>query len=119
MSDKVQIVLPALCELDQSLIVHGARFKAEDPWQALLVTANLALFQAASAGQRVWSMVRRTEDGLADAADLSRVLAELGCLGCLLPKTREALTEEILLFGLSQVAKRVQTEPYPNHDEPR
>lgn len=113
MSERPRVELPQLCGTCQSLIVHGARFRPEDRWQVLIVTVNIALFREATNDDWIWQQLRKHPDGKADASDLTRVLGEVGCLGCYFPKSRDALTEEVLIFGLSKVAERIQTAIRP------
>lgn len=115
-ADQPMTVLPAFCYPCQYGIVHGAGFKESDPWQALVVVVQLGVFQAATADERVWQRCSPTEGGDRDVADLSLVLAEIGCLGCFKPKTRDALIERVRTEGLSAVAQAVRTSPTPDAD---
>lgn len=108
--------LPSFCYPCQYGIVHGIGFTPADPWQSAIIVVQLGLFQAASRDERVWARCSPTEDGERDVSDLSLVLAEIGCLGCFKPKTRNALIEAIGREGLSAVAQRVKTEPMEDLD---
>lgn len=113
---KAETHLPSFCYRCLYEIVHGAGLTEGDPWRAAVVVVQLGLFQAASRDRRVWDRCTPTEDGKKDAADLSLVLAEIGCLGCFKPKTRKWLTDRIASEGLSAVAQSVRTEPTEDRD---
>lgn len=68
----VNIAIPDLCQKHQWLLVKQARYKETDPWRALVIITNIALFQAV------------TSDGVSYArigGDVARI-GELGCLAC-------------------------------------
>lgn len=70
-----QIRVPDLCPTHLSLLVHGAGYRKSDPWQALVLVAQIALLRGAAADPAIRF---RCDD------DLSRI-SDLGCLGCQKP----------------------------------
>lgn len=106
------MMLPAFCPSCLSLIVHGCGFTDEDPWQALGVVVQLGLFQATSRDARFWQRA----GGQNDPKTISLVLAEIGCLGCFKPKTRDALIRSVNADGFDAVARRVRTQPTEDYD---
>lgn len=70
-----RIVIPDMCQKHQSLLVHQARYAEHEPWRALIIMAQIALFQAATADPQLHE---RTE------GDMNRV-GEIGCLACFKP----------------------------------
>ena len=70
-----KITVPKMCENHRSLLIHGTRFKKNDPWQMLEVVANIVLFQAASANSLTHEKIGN---------DISK-LQDLGCLACYSP----------------------------------
>lgn len=75
MADQPRIVIPDLCNTHQVLLVQQANYSRADPWRALLISANVALFQGATCDQKV-----REETG----GDLEKI-GTLGCLACRKP----------------------------------
>lgn len=75
MNGPKEIKMSQLCKNHSSLLVHGAGYAKTEPWQALIIAAQIALFQAATLNPRTHE---RTEGDLAN-------LHRLGCLGCLSP----------------------------------
>jgi hypothetical protein len=69
------IRVPDLCYKHYYELVHTAKFTKTDPWGALTVIANAAMFQGATATQTVWNKLE---------GDVTRI-TELGCLACRLP----------------------------------
>lgn len=69
------IKVPELCDTHQYLLVHGCGYKPTDTWRALVVVAQVALFQAVTA-----------DDFLQDrmGGEISKV-STLGCLACRKP----------------------------------
>lgn len=75
MSENLQFQLPNMCDRHQSRLVRAAKYSRSDPWQSLVVCAQIALFQ----GLTVTPSAQKKLDG-----DLTRI-GELGCLACRLP----------------------------------
>ena len=104
--------LPSFCDDCQRGIVRGAAFRESDSWQALIVLVQIGLFQAASRDRRVWERCAPLADGKRDPADLSLVLAEIGCLGCFKPKTCQSIVDAVKREGFSVVAQRIKAGPW-------
>jgi hypothetical protein len=107
-SDQPQIVVPQFCRFHQhELIVRELRIPESGPWMSSTVIAQILMFQAAAASERV---AKRTEN---DANALSLVLNELGCLACAFPRAwRRAI--RVMLKGFhhaAQVSKREVQDP--------
>lgn len=75
MSDTPQINLPEMCQLHQSLLVSQAGYSRNDPWRSLIIMAQIALFQGASADPTFHERL---------GGDLERI-SEIGCLACFKP----------------------------------
>lgn len=69
------VMVPEMCQTHQSLLVHQALYAETDPWQALIVMANVALFQGASADPKIHAECQ---------GDITHI-SKLGCLGCRKP----------------------------------
>ena len=74
MSD-APIMMPDMCQKHQYLLVHQAGYKRTDPWQALIIMSNIALFQAATTDDRLYKKM---------GGDV-RKITTLGCLACQKP----------------------------------
>jgi hypothetical protein len=74
MSDE-PIQLPEMCATHMRLLVLQANYKETDPWQALVLVSQVALFQMASCDPNIHARV---------GGDIYR-FKELGCLACLKP----------------------------------
>jgi hypothetical protein len=71
------VVSPPLCQWHQhDLVVHRLKIPESGPWVVAFVTMQILLFTWVTSDVRVY---RRTRGEL---ADMSLVLAELGCLAC-------------------------------------
>lgn len=75
MADRPTIELPMLCKTHQSLLVHQAGYTPADPWRALTIATQIALFQAATADPATH----------ARTGGLIARLPALGCLACYKP----------------------------------
>lgn len=73
--DRPQVALPPFCDRHQYEIVHEAKYKKTDPWRALIVIAQVAMFQ----GMTVTPSVHKRLEG-----DISKI-GTLGCFACRLP----------------------------------
>lgn len=69
------INVPVLCDTHRFLLIRQARYKETDPWMALEVAAQIALFQAATVYPGTHEKIGK---------DITRV-SELGCLACYRP----------------------------------
>lgn len=70
-----RIIVPDLCKKHQQLLVAQAGYRPSDPWQALIIATNIALFQAATTHSKTHERI---------GGDISRI-GELGCLACYRP----------------------------------
>lgn len=71
----VQVSPAHMCPLHQRLLVMSANYSPQDPWMALFVATQVALFQGATADPK-------THERL--GGDITRI-GELGCLACYKP----------------------------------
>lgn len=75
--DRSTIHIQRLCARhEHELVVHRLQIPEDGPWLVAVVTAQILLFQWASADDAIWKRAER------DAANLTLVLAEIGCLAC-------------------------------------
>ncbi len=75
MPDQKPLEVPQMCARHQSLLVHQVGVPPTGPWRALIVMAQVALFQAVSTDKAAW------EQSGGDVTKLSR----LGCFACFKP----------------------------------
>lgn len=78
-----QIMLAPLCQRHAAEIVRRAKYSQSDKWRVLIVMAQIALFQGATATP---SVQKRIE------GNVERI-EELGCLGCRLPNKWEQVVQ--------------------------
>lgn len=70
------VVYPAdMCKKHQWLLVTQARYRESDPWRALVVAAQITLFQAATCDPKTHERI----------GDDIRKIGSLGCLACYEP----------------------------------
>jgi hypothetical protein len=79
-----QVELPQMCAKHQSLLVMQAKYKESDPWRALIIMAQVALFQGAVVDPATWDKVE---------GDVLKLKA-LGCLACYKPDRFGEIVEE-------------------------
>lgn len=65
----------SLCATHRWLLVSQAGFRPKDPWIALEIAAQVALFQACSADKRIHARL---------GGDIMRI-GEIGCMACMKP----------------------------------
>lgn len=70
-----QVMLAPFCERHRFELVKRARYGQSDPWRVLIVMAQIAMFQGATATPSVHKRV---------SGDVEKI-EELGCLACRLP----------------------------------
>lgn len=75
MSSDPQIMVPDVCQKHQWLLVKQAGYSESDPWRALIIASNIALFQAATCDDTTHARI---------GGDIRRI-CELGCLACYKP----------------------------------
>lgn len=93
MNEKTTITLPEMCKTHESLLVHQAGYKPSDPWRALLVISQVALFQGASCDPKVYAEVG------GDVMQFKR----LGCLACRKPDLFGELVEAAKTHELGDI----------------
>jgi hypothetical protein len=87
------IMLPNICTKHQSLLIHQAKYKETDAWQALLICANLVLFQAVTCDARTHEQT---------GGDIHRI-SEFGCLACRKPDSFGAIVEVAKSHDLGKI----------------
>lgn len=80
-----QIVLPDMCKTHQTLLARQCGYGPEDPWRALLIATQIALFQGATADPKVH----------AETSGQVENLSGLGCLACRKPDLFGALVDKV------------------------
>ncbi len=93
MSDDKPIMLKELCGTHQRLLVQQAKYAETDPWQALLITANLVLFQVATC---------KDLTALKIGDDIHRI-GELGCLACYSPDAFGEIVTAAMSHDLAKI----------------
>lgn len=90
-----QITLPELCKLHQRLLVSQAGYSEKDPWRALMIATQIALFQGATADpathERIGGLIER--------------LPELGCLACYKPDKFGEIVEVAKTHDIGNIKK--------------
>ena len=93
MSNGPMIAVPDMCQKHQWLLVSQTRYSRTDPWRALIIASQIALFQAVTIDPRIQRLLAR---------DIERV-GELGCLACQKPDAFGAIVEEAKSRDLGRV----------------
>ena len=75
MTNEPRIIVPDMCRMHQSLLVHQAGVPESGPWRSLIIMAQIALFQGATADPTFHERL---------GGDLNRI-GEIGCLACFTP----------------------------------
>ena len=84
MSDKQKYITPSeLCDKHQALLIHQAKYLETDPWRALLIAAQIVLFQAATCHSNLKNRI---------GEDITKI-GEVGCLACFNPAAFGELVE--------------------------
>lgn len=92
-SEGPRVALKPLCNTHQALLVRQCQYGPQDPWMALLIATQIALFQGASCDPKVYAELNGQVERM----------PELGCLACCKPD----------LFG--QLIDAVQRAPRDAH----
>lgn len=87
------INIPNMCDKHQSLLVHQAGYRESDPWRVVIIAAQIALFQAATADPQTHARV---------GGDLTK-LADLGCLACYKPDAFGEVVEVAKSHDIGQI----------------
>lgn len=69
------IKMPPMCQMHQYLLVHQCGYGEDDPWRALVIAAQIALFQAMTADPAI----------VEECGGKVEKLAEVGCHACRKP----------------------------------
>lgn len=85
---KPQVKIDAMCQRHAAALVGHLRFREDDPWRALTIATQIALFQGHTA--RV------------PAATTPDALSKLGCLACRHPDLFEAIIDAAQKVPLDQ-----------------
>lgn len=88
-----RVILPDMCQLHQSLLIHQVGIPESGPWRAAIVVAQITLFQGTTAKQQAWDAI---------GGDVSRI-AELGCLGCYSPDVFGQIVDAFQTGGFAAV----------------
>lgn len=80
-----QVNMPSLCQTHRVLLVRQCAYGPSDPWLALEVATQVALFQGATADDKVYAQI---------GGDITR-LAEVGCLACRKPDLFGQLIDKV------------------------
>lgn len=97
---KPQVNVPEMCQRHQHKLVHGAGLGPNDVWRVLILVAQIALFQGATATP---SVHKRLEGNIEN-------ITKLGCLACRLPGKFEL----ILRKGADFTAIKAMGESWVN-----
>lgn len=87
------IHLSDMCLRHQSLLVWQAQYAESDPWRALVVAAQIALFQAATTDPRIQKQI---------GGDVMQ-LSALGCLACQKPDSFGEIVEAAKTHELGRI----------------
>lgn len=82
-----------MCEKHRYLLVVQARYAETDPWRALEIAAQIALFQAATCDPKTWGRI---------GGNPGRI-AELGCLACYRPDAFGEIVEAAKSHDLKRI----------------
>lgn len=79
------IILPDMCSTHRTLLVKQCAYGPQDPWRALEIATQIALFQGASADTKVHAETNGKIENL----------QRLGCLACRKPDLFGALVDTV------------------------
>lgn len=85
MTDEPRINIPDMCKMHQSLLVHQVGVPESGPWRSLIIMAQIALFQGATADPTFYERL---------GGDLGRI-GEIGCLACFKPDRFGEIVEAV------------------------
>lgn len=84
MSD-LQVTIPEMCKTHQALLVKQCGYAPADPWRALMIVTQVALFQGLTADPKVHAELGgRIED-----------VAKIGCMACRKPDLFGVLIDKV------------------------
>lgn len=93
MSEKPLVKIPELCREHQSMLVHEAGYAESDPWRALTIATQIALFQAVTCDPR----------GHAAMGGKIENVSSLGCLACRRPDSFGEIVETAKAHDLGAI----------------
>lgn len=88
-----QINVADMCAKHQRLLIWQAHYKPRDPWRALVIVSQVALFQATTCDPKAQARL---------GGDLTR-FPELGCLACLKPDAFGEIVEAAKTHDLGRI----------------
>jgi len=88
------ILIPDMCNNHQVELIRGAGYTSADPWRALIVASQIALFQAATIDPETHKKIQ---------GEIT-LIGTLGCLACYKP----AAFAEIIEAGKSHELGRIK-----------
>ena len=83
--EKTTVMMPDMCNTHQVLLVRQCNYGPQDTWRALLIAAQIALFQGATADAAVHTEIGGQVENL----------SKLGCLACRKPDLFGALIDKV------------------------
>ena len=107
-ANQARIALPAMCQTHQALLVHQCGYGPQDPWRALLIATQIALFQGATTDPKVHAEIAGKIEGV----------SRLGCLACrkpdlfgtLIDTVQRTFPREAHIGAIKQLGERWVTE---------
>jgi hypothetical protein len=93
MSDKPTIMVADMCQTHQVLLVRQADYRESDPWRALVVVCQIALFQAATCDPETHKRI---------GGDIGKI-GSLGCLACYKPDAFGEVVEAAKSHDLGRI----------------
>jgi hypothetical protein len=88
-----QITVADMCTKHQTLLIHQAKYSEKDPWRALIIAAQITLFQAATIDPRTYEKI---------SGDISNI-GKLGCLACYKPDAFGEVVEAAKTHDLGKI----------------
>jgi hypothetical protein len=92
-TERPQITVPDMCQRHQRLLLDQIGIGPEGPWRSAIVSAQVTLFQGATAHPNTYSRIGR---------DVTRI-GELGCLACDRPDVFGEIVQAWQLGGMASV----------------
>lgn len=89
------LMMPPMCDKHQYLLCQQAGYKESDPWRALIIVSQLALFQAMTADPKIYERVHGKVE----------CIAELGCHACCKPDAFGEIVEAAKTHDLGAIKK--------------
>ncbi len=90
---KPQITMPDMCQKHQYLLVRQSGYSPTDPWRALIISSQIALFKAATCDPKTHQLI---------GTDITK-LPTLGCLACYKPDAFGEIVEAAKTHDLGRI----------------